>query len=604
MSKESAQQPNIVMRARGPRGFQGPAVKAKDNKGTLKRIWHYMEKEKSAILASVFFVIISTLLSLFGPYLIGVIVDQYIIPKDVTGTLKFLFYLAAVYGGAALFTWLQTYMMVKVSLKTIGTMRQELYDKFQTLSLRFFDKHPHGDLMSRVTNDLDNLNNALSQSVIQIISTILMASGVAIAMFSLNWVLAVVSLLIIPLMIFTTKRIIKYSGRYFSKRQRDLGELNGFIEESISGNEVIALFNKEEQTFNRFAAVNERLRNSAMAADTVSGFLGPINNFINNIGVGLIIAVGAFMTVKDLTTVGVIASFVAYSRQFFRPINQLSNLFNMFQSAIAGAERAFEVMDEIPDIQDQKDAVAVQTIQGDVEFSHVYFQYETDKPILKDITFQAKAGDKIAFVGPTGSGKTTIVNLLMRFYDIHSGKITIDGRDIRQYQMNELRKRIGIVLQDTFLFSGTIMENIRYGRLNASDEEVITAAKMASADRFIRLLPDGYQTRITTGGLSLSQGQRQLLAIARAMLADVDMLILDEATSNIDTRTEMEIQKGLDRLTEGRTSFVIAHRLKTIEKADLILVIHQGEIIESGTHHELLQKKGFYFSMYENQFNL
>lgn len=604
MSKESAQQPNIVMRARGPRGFQGPAVKAKDNKGTLKRIWHYMEKEKSAILASVFFVIISTLLSLFGPYLIGVIVDQYIIPKDVTGTLKFLFYLAAVYGGAALFTWLQTYMMVKVSLKTIGTMRQELYDKFQTLSLRFFDKHPHGDLMSRVTNDLDNLNNALSQSVIQIISTILMASGVAIAMFSLNWVLAVVSLLIIPLMIFTTKRIIKYSGRYFSKRQRDLGELNGFIEESISGNEVIALFNKEEQTFNRFAAVNERLRNSAMAADTVSGFLGPINNFINNIGVGLIIAVGAFMTVKDLTTVGVIASFVAYSRQFFRPINQLSNLFNMFQSAIAGAERAFEVMDEIPDIQDQKDAVAVQTIQGDVEFSHVYFQYETDKTILKDITFQAKAGDKIAFVGPTGSGKTTIVNLLMRFYDIHSGKITIDGRDIRQYQMNELRKRIGIVLQDTFLFSGTIMENIRYGRLNASDEEVITAAKMASADRFIRLLPDGYQTRITTGGLSLSQGQRQLLAIARAMLADVDMLILDEATSNIDTRTEMEIQKGLDRLTEGRTSFVIAHRLKTIEKADLILVIHQGEIIESGTHHELLQKKGFYFSMYENQFNL
>lgn len=604
MSKESAQQPNIVMRARGPRGFQGPAVKAKDNKGTLKRIWHYMEKEKSAILASVFFVIISTLLSLFGPYLIGVIVDQYIIPKDVTGTLKFLFYLAAVYGGAALFTWLQTYMMVKVSLKTIGTMRQELYDKYQTLSLRFFDKHPHGDLMSRVTNDLDNLNNALSQSVIQIISTILMASGVAIAMFSLNWVLAVVSLLIIPLMIFTTKRIIKYSGRYFSKRQRDLGELNGFIEESISGNEVIALFNKEEQTFNRFAAVNERLRNSAMAADTVSGFLGPINNFINNIGVGLIIAVGAFMTVKDLTTVGVIASFVAYSRQFFRPINQLSNLFNMFQSAIAGAERAFEVMDEIPDIQDQKDAVAVQTIQGDVEFSHVYFQYETDKTILKDITFQAKAGDKIAFVGPTGSGKTTIVNLLMRFYDIHSGKITIDGRDIRQYQMNELRKRIGIVLQDTFLFSGTIMENIRYGRLNASDEEVITAAKMASADRFIRLLPDGYQTRITTGGLSLSQGQRQLLAIARAMLADVDMLILDEATSNIDTRTEMEIQKGLDRLTEGRTSFVIAHRLKTIEKADLILVIHQGEIIESGTHHELLQKKGFYFSMYENQFNL
>lgn len=604
MSNDSAQQPNIMSRARGPRGFQGPVVKPKDNKGTLKRIWHYMENEKGAMIASVVFVIVSTLLSLFGPYLIGVIIDNYIIPKDIAGTMRFLVYLAAVYAGASFFTWLQTYMMVKVSLKTIGTLRQELYDKFQTLSLRFFDKRPHGDLMSRVTNDLDNLNNALSQSVIQIISTILMASGVAIAMFSLNWILAIVTLIIIPIMILTTKITITYSGRFFSKRQRDLGELNGFIEESISGNEVITLFSKEEQTFNRFAAVNERLRKSAMAADTVSGFLGPINNFINNLGLGLIIAIGAFLTVKELTTVGVIAAFVTYSRQFFRPINQLSNLFNMFQSAIAGAERVFEIMDETPEIQDHTEAVPVESIKGDVEFSHVYFHYEDNKPILKNIHFRAKAGEKIALVGPTGSGKTTIVNLLMRFYDIHAGEIKIDGRDIREYRLHDLRKRMGIVLQDTFLFSGTIMENIRYGRLDATDEEVIAAAKIASADRFIRHLPQGYQTRITAGGSSLSHGQRQLLAIARAALADVDLLILDEATSNIDTRTEMEIQTGLEQLTKGRTSFVIAHRLKTIEKADLILVIHQGEIIESGTHLELLAKKGFYYEMYENQFKL
>ena len=603
MSKTSSQQaPNIVSRARGPRGFQGPVVKAKDRKGTIRRIWHYMEKQKGAMMLSILFVILSTLLSLLGPYLIGIIIDNYIIPHDLSGTMRFLFYLAAVYGGVSLFTWLQTYMMVGVSLKTIGTLRQELFNKFQTLSLRFFDERPHGDLMSRVTNDIDNLNNALSQSIIQIFSTILLVSGVAIAMFSLNWVLAIVTILIIPLMIFTTKKIISLSGSYFSKRQRDLGELNGFIEEAISGNEVITLFGKEEQTFNRFSAINERLRHSAMAADTVSGFLGPINNFINNLGLGLLIAAGAFMAVQDMTTVGVIAAFVTYSRQFFRPINQLSNLFNMFQSAIAGAERVFEVMDETPDIQDKEGAIPVPSIKGDVEFSHVNFQYKENEPILKNIHFQAKAGQKIALVGPTGSGKTTIVNLLMRFYDIHSGHIKIDGRNIQDYQMNELRKRIGIVLQDTFLFSGTIMENIRYGRLYATDEEVIEAAKIASADRFIRHLPEGYQTRITSGGSTLSQGQRQLLAIARAVLADSDILILDEATSSIDTKTEVEIQKGLDNLTKGRTSFVIAHRLKTIEKADLILVIHQGEILESGTHFDLLQKKGFYYKMYESQF--
>ena len=604
MSKTSSQSaPNVIGRARGPRGFGGPIVKAKDKKGTMKRIWRYMERQKMALIASIIFVILSTLLGLLGPYLIGVIIDEYIIPKDIDGTLRLLALLAAVYSAAAVFTWLQTLLMVRVSLGTIRVLRQDLFDKLQTLSLRFFDKRTHGDLMSRVTNDIDSLNNALSQSVIQIFSSILMVSGVAIAMFSLNWVLAIVTLLIIPVMMFTTKKIITYSSSNFIKRQRDLGELNGFIEESISGNEVITLFGKEEKMFTKFSGVNERLRFSAMAADTVSGFLGPINNFINNLGLGLVIGIGAVMTVQGMASVGIIAAFVTYSRQFFRPINQLSSLLNMFQSAIAGAERVFEIMDETPDLVDQDDARVIHSLKGDVEFSHVHFSYEDGKPILKDIHFKARAGEKIALVGPTGSGKTTIINLLMRFYDVNSGEITIDGGNIRDYKISELRKKIGIVLQDTFLFSGTIMENIRYGRLEAADEEVIAAAKMASAHGYIKHLPMQYHTPITSGGSNLSQGQRQLLAIARAILADSDILILDEATSSIDTRTEIEIQKGLNRLTEGRTSFVIAHRLKTIENADRILVIDQGEIIESGTHQELLQKKSFYYSLYDRQFS-
>lgn len=605
MSKPAAQSnSNIMNRVRGPRGMGGPVTKARNPKGTMKRIWLFMGKQKAALIASVIFVILYTLLGLLGPYMIGMIIDEYIIPKNMTGTLKFLAILTAVYVATALFTWLQTFMMVQVSLQTIRNLRQDLFNKFQTLSLKFFDKRTHGDLMSRVTNDIDSLNNALSQSVSQIFSAILMISGVTIAMFSLNWVLAIVTLLVIPLMMYTTKKLITYSGSHFIKRQRDLGELNGFIEENISGNEVIKLFGKEEKMNRQFSDVNQRLRQSAMAADTVSGFLGPVNNFINNLGLGLVIAIGAVLTIHELATVGIIAAFVIYSRQFFRPINQLSNLLNMFQSAIAGAERVFEIMDETPDLRDKENAIAVHSFRGDVEFSHVSFRYEEGINILKNIHFQVKAGEKIALVGPTGSGKTTIINLLMRFYDVTAGELKVDGYDIRDYQLSGLRKKIGVVLQDTFLFSGTIMENIRYGRLEAKDEEVIEAAKMASAHQYIQHLPDGYHTQITSGGSNLSQGQRQLLAIARAILANSDILILDEATSSIDTNTEIEIQKGINRLTEGRTSFIIAHRLKTIENADRILVIQQGEIIESGTHQELLQEKGFYFDMYESQFNI
>ncbi len=589
----------------GPKGrISGPAAKAKNPKETLLRVWNYMEKQKAALLLSTLFVILSSLLSLSGPYYIGVIIDHYIIPKDVPGTIRMAGMLLGIYLAASLFTWLQTYMMVNVSLKTIGTLREDLFIKLQTLSLNFFDRHKHGDLMSRFTNDIDNLNQALSQSVIQIISSILTVAGVAIAMFSLNWVLAIVSFITVPLMLFVTRQIVRISRENFSKRQKDLGELNGFIEESISGGEVITLFGKEHDTFTEFHTVNERLRQSAMRADIFSGLLGPSNNFLSNLGLGLVIGIGTIMALKGLITVGIIASFVTYSRQFSRPINQISTLLNSIQAALAGAERVFEMMDEVPDLKDKNDAISVSRFQGNIKFTNVSFSYNNERKVLQHINFEAKAGEMIALVGPTGSGKTTIINLLMRFYDINSGEILIDGRKSKDYKIRDLRKRIGIVLQDPYLFSGTVMENIRYGRLDATDEEVIQAAKTASAHGFIKHLPDQYNTMIASGGANISQGQKQLLSIARAILADADILILDEATSNIDTRTEVEIQKGIRNLTEGKTSFVIAHRLKTIEQANRILVIKDGELLEQGNHDELLDQRGFYHGLYSNQLRI
>lgn len=595
----------VAMKHPGSKGrFGGPVVKAKDSKGTLIRIWNYMRKEKAPLILAILFVLLTTILGLVGPYLIGIIIDEYVIPKDISGTVRMGAILAVVYLALSFFTWIQSYIMIRVSLVTIKQLRQELFDQLQSLSLRFFDRRTTGDLMSRVTNDIDQLNNALSQSVIQIFSSVLTVVGVLIAMLYLNWMMALVTICVIPIMFYTTKKIIKYSSSNFIKRQRDLGELNGVVEESISGLEIIQLFGQEERVFDRFSKVNERLRTSSANAEIVSGFIGPVNNFINNLGMGLIIASGALLTLHGLATVGVIAAFVTYSRQFFRPINQMSSLLNTFQSAIAGAERAFEIMDEVPDLQDKRDAISIDVLIGDVEFSNVSFGYKEGIPILRNISLQARAGQTIAIVGPTGSGKTTLINLLTRFYEVDSGEVKIDGHNIKDYRISDLRRNIGIVLQDTFLFSGSIMENIRYGKLEATDEEVIRAAKAASAHRFIKHLPNQYDTIITSGGNNLSQGQKQLLAIARAILADSRLLILDEATSSIDTKTEIEIQSGLRNLMEGRTSFVIAHRLKTIEHADLILVIRDGELTEKGTHEELMAQKGFYYESYRNQFEM
>ncbi|MDT3498478.1 ABC transporter ATP-binding protein/permease [Bacillus toyonensis] len=578
--------------------------KVKNNKGTVKRIWNYMGYEKAALMFVIFLVFVTTLLGLLGPYFMGVIIDQYIVPKDLNGTARMCMLLIAIYGVTVLLTWLQTYVMINVALKTIQKIRQDIFEKIQTLSLRFFDVRSQGDLMSRVTNDIDNLNQALTQSVVQIISSALTFIGVTIAMFSLNWILALVTLITVPIMFFVTKKLVAYSGKNFAKRQKDLGELNGFIEEAITGADVTTLYGKEKETVQNFNKINEQLRISATKADTVSAFIFPSMNFINNLGMGLVIGTGSVMVLNGMTTVGVIAAFINYSRQFSRPLSQFATLMNTIQAAVAGGERVFEIMDEVPEIQNKKDAFVVQNLQGHVELENVSFGYVENKTILKEVSLKAQPGETIALVGPTGSGKTTIINLLTRFYDIQQGQIHIDGKDIKDYDINSLRSKIGVVLQDTYLFAGTIMDNIRYGRLHASDEEVINAAKAASAHSFIKHLPKQYETEIASEGSNLSQGQKQLLAIARAILADADILILDEATSNIDTRTELQIQAGLNNLMRGRTSFVIAHRLKTIEKADQILVIKDGSILERGNHESLMEDRGFYFELYTSQFKI
>ncbi|MER1959425.1 MAG: ABC transporter ATP-binding protein [Solibacillus sp.] len=579
--------------ARGGR-LTGPIVKPKNQKQTLLRIWGYLRIQRVELINVVIFVIISTLLSLVGPYLIGKTIDDYIVKFDVSGTIRMALILAGVYTASSFLTWAQQFVMIRVSQKTIRRLRQQLFEQYQALPLAFFDKKQQGDLMSRMTNDIENLNAALSQSVIQIVSSFLTIVGTAFALFFLDWRLALVTLIIIPLIVWATKQIIKRSSVNYKERQRDLGNLNGYIEETISNADIITLFGKEKATLAEFKEANEKLRGSAMRADIISGFMGPINNFMNNLGLSLVIGTGAVMAVTSGLSIGIIASFVTYTRQFFRPINQLSNLLNTFQSAIAGSERVFEILDEAREVADVPNAKQKAKLNGDVTFEQVQFGYEVDKPVLKGIDFIAKAGETIAIVGPTGSGKTTIIQLLTRFYDATGGRILLDGEPITHYQMSNVRDHVGVVLQDTYLFSGTVRENIRFGKLDATDAEVEEAAKIAYAHNFIKYLPEQYETVLTSGGMNLSQGQRQLIAIARAILEDPDILILDEATSSVDTMTEVHIQKGLNNLMQGRTSFVIAHRLKTIETADQILVMKDGQIFEKGDHDTLMQADGFY----------
>ena len=593
----------IMRRGGGPGGhLMRPKERAKDTRGTLLRIWGYLKRQKRSLLITAALVAASSGLGLLGPYLMGVAIDSYILKGDLPGLARTALLMAALYLGSSVTTWLEAYVMAAAAQRAVRDIRDDLFAKLQTLSLRFFDQRTHGELMSRLANDVENISAVLSSSVTQLLSSALSVSGVAVMMFVINVRLALVSLVTIPLMMLVSQWVAKRTRQGFREQQEHLGALNGIIEETVTGQRVVKAYVREEAVIAEFEVSNSKLRQAATNARIFAGTIGPMTNFINNVGFAIVAGAGGWMAVQGLATVGTIASFVNYARQFARPLNQVANLYSSIQSALAGAERVFEILDEVPELPDAPDARPLENVRGEVVFDDVCFSYKAGVPVLKHVSLRAEPGQTIALVGPTGAGKTTIVNLLTRFYDIDSGRITVDGSDVRQVKKDDLRRTLGIVLQDTFLFSESVMDNIRYGRLDATDGEVIAAARLANADQFIHRLPQGYDTPLSERGSNLSQGQRQLLAIARAILADPGILVLDEATSSVDTRTEKHIQEAMLRLMEGRTSFVIAHRLSTVRDADTILVINDGEIIERGTHEELLEAQGFYHNLYVSQF--
>jgi ATP-binding cassette subfamily B multidrug efflux pump len=574
---------------------------AKDPRGALRRLLGYLGEYRLHLVAVAVMTVVSTLLSIAGPYLMGVAIDN-IMAGDREGFIRIVLLLAGMYLAGTVAQAAAGWMMAVISQRSLMRLRKDLFEHMQTLSLGFFDKRPAGDLMSRLTNDVDAIGAALAQNVTQLISGLLTLVGVIVAMLSLNAWLALANLVVFPFMVVFTAVIGGRTRNSFRDLQTNLGMLNGAMQETISGERVVIAFEQQESVNRKFAAANDRVKETGIRAMTYAMLIMPLMGILSNANMAIVAGLGGWMALNGLTTVGTIAAFITYSRRFTEPLRQFANLYNSIQSALAGAERIFEVVDTEPEVVDAPDALAVDCFEGEVEFRDVDFEYDTGVPVLKDIDLRAEPGQTIALVGPTGAGKTTIVNVLSRFYDIQDGSISIDGHDIRMIRKDDLRRQLGIVLQDVFLFSGTVMDNIRYGRLDATDEECIEAAKLANADGFIHRLPKGYMTELTEGGSNLSQGQRQLLSIARAIVADPAILVLDEATSSVDTRTEVQIQEALLRLMKGRTSFVIAHRLSTIRNADLVLVINQGEIIERGTHRELLEKRGFYYNLYMSQF--
>jgi ATP-binding cassette, subfamily B, multidrug efflux pump len=596
--------PNLPIGPRpgGGPGFRPPAEKLKDTRGTLMRIWGFLKLEKGNLILSTLLVIAGIVFGLLGPYLMGMVIDQYILKNNLSGLAQTSLVMLAVYIGLSVVTWLQTFIMAVVAQRTVHQMRKALFAHLQLLPLRFFDQTAHGELMSRLTNDVENVSQVLGDTVSQIISSVLTIIGTAIMMFVINWQLALVSLTTIPLMVVITRYISSRTLRGFREQQEYLGKLNGLIEETITGERVVIAYGRRDDIIADFEQVNRRLQSASTYAQSFSGVIGPVNNFAGNTGFATVALAGGYMAILGWVTVGTISIFINYAQQFARPLNMISNLINTIQSAMAGAERFFAILDEACETADEPDAISLPQVRGEIVFEQVTFGYAPERPVLKNVSLHALPGQTIAIVGPTGAGKTTIINLLSRFYDIQSGAIRIDGHDIRNVSRSDLRRQLGVVLQDTFLFSNTVMENIRYGRLDATDEEVHNAARLANADHFIRALPHGYQTQLSEGAGNLSQGQRQLLAIARAVLADPGILVLDEATSSVDTRTERQIQEALHRLMEGRTSFVIAHRLSTIRDADCILVIQQGEIVERGTHSSLMELRGAYYNLYRSQF--
>nr|WP_242861048.1 ABC transporter ATP-binding protein [Clostridium scatologenes] len=586
-------------------GRMMPVVKPKNFKETISRLWKYFGSERKFLTLIFIFIIIDAALSLAVPYIIGKSVDAM---SEINGKVNFAVLkimtitLITAYIGDAIITFIQGWIMAGVSQRIVMSLRSHLYKKLQKLPISFFDVHTHGEVMSRLSNDIDNVSSTISQSTVQLMSGIINIIGSLFMMVILSPILTLASMITVPMVLVLTRIIAKNTAPLFKDQQIELGKLNGYIEETISGIEVVKAFNHEDKVIEQFEKTNSKLCKVGIKAQILSGFIMPLMNVINNIGFAVVAGVGGVLAVKNLITVGIIASFLSYSRQFSRPLNDLANIFNTLQSAVAGAERVFEILDEEEEASDIVEASVLKNVDGNVRFENVNFGYSDNVSVLKNISFDASKGSTTAIVGPTGAGKTTIINLLTRFYDITSGRILIDGIDIREYTRDSLRKCFGIVLQDTYLFSGTIKENIKYGNMDATFEEVKEAAAMANADVFINRLPKDYDTFLQDSGENLSQGQRQLIAIARAILANPSILILDEATSSVDTRTEMNIQEAMLKLMKGRTSFIIAHRLSTIRNADNIMVIDGGEIVEKGNHEELIKNKGIYHNMYFNQF--
>ena len=583
----------------GPRGGGRPK-----NTGTvLKRLMSYLKEDQLRMGIAFFCVTVNTVATLTGSYMLRPIINKFIAPPDgspgdVAGLFKGLAVMACVYLLGVIANYLQSRLMLEVAQSALVRIRTDLFTKMQKLPIRFYDTNSNGDLMSRFTNDVDTIGNMLSSTLVQLFSGTLSIIGTLFLMIYTNIYLTVVTLIMIPLMLRAGGEVAKRSQKYFGAQQSALGALNGYIEETITGQKVVKVFCHEEIAEEEFDILNKDLREKQIRAQFLGGMMGPVMNNLSQVNYSLTACIGGILCVAKNFDVGGLTVFLNFSRQFSRPINEISMQVSNVFSALAGAERVFSVMDEEPETEDDKDAVSMDGMHGEVALNHVTFGYNPDKIILKDISLYAKPGQKIAFVGSTGAGKTTITNLINRFYDIQSGTITIDGVDIRHIKRDELRRHIAMVLQDTHLFTGTVMENIRYGRLDATDEEVIRAAKMASAHSFIMRLPKGYDTVLESDGANLSQGQRQLLNIARAAVSKAPILILDEATSSVDTRTEKHIEQGMDRLMAERTTFVIAHRLSTVRNANAIMVLENGEIIERGDHEDLIKEKGRYYRLY------
>lgn len=599
----------------GPMGPMGrPADKAKDFKGTFKRLLGYLMPSKYRLLAVFFMAILSTVFSIISPKVMGkattrlfedLMAKYHHVPGaavDFNYILHILYILAGLYIFSAFFAYIQQFVMASVAQKTVYDMRRDVNEKLARLPLKFFDAHTHGEILSRVTNDIDNIASTLQQSLTQLITSVVTLVGVIIMMLTISPLLTLIFAIVLPLSGLITKAAASRSQKYFAGQQKALGELNGHVEEMYTGHQVVKAFGHEEDSIEQFNVINKRLYDAGWKAQFISGIIMPLLTFISNIGYVLVCVVGSILVTKRTVTIGDIQAFIQYSRQFTQPIVQTANIINIIQSTIASAERVFEILDEPEEVPDPEDATVLKFPQGNVSFRNVTFRYQENVPLIEDMNIDVARGQNIAIVGPTGAGKTTLVNLLMRFYEINAGKITIDGIDIRNMKRGALRSIFGMVLQDTWLFNGSIRDNIAYGREGAAEEEIVRAAKAAHADHFIRTLPEGYDTLLNEEASNISQGQKQLLTIARAILADPAVLILDEATSSVDTRTEVYIQKAMTTLMQGRTSFVIAHRLSTIRDADLILVMDNGKVIEKGSHKKLLAQNGFYAELYKSQF--